>query len=140
MKSRLANISFFTWIVLFLCLSLIGIASRVRGVSRINSVSDDGSGRITVRLDKHADIDAVRFEISTLVRQMWPQLPETVSYPLVSARYSESRSSRPFMVYTLNAPAAPAYILQYRPCCRSSVGRFQSRIDRCHSDGVDIEL
>ena len=157
MKSRLANISFFTWIVLFLCLSLIGIAlvpqlpvklsptkemptltisfsmrnasariieaevtsrlegmlSRVRGVSRINSVSDDGSGRITVRLDKHADIDAVRFEISTLVRQMWPQLPETVSYPLVSARYSESRSSRPFMVYTLNAPAAPAYILQY---------------------------
>lgn len=26
MKSRLANISFFTWIVLFLCLSLIGIA------------------------------------------------------------------------------------------------------------------
>ena len=157
MKQRLAHISFFTWIIVFLTLSLVGIAlipqlpvklspakemptltisysmrnassrvveaeitsrleailSRVRGISRISSVSNNGGGSITVRLDEHSDIDAVRFEISTLVRQVWPDLPETASYPRLSTRHSESSSTRPFLVYTLNAPASPSYIWQY---------------------------
>ena len=66
-----------------------------------------------MRLDEHSDIDAVRFEISTLVRQVWPDLPETASYPRLSTRHSESSSTRPFLVYTLNAPASPSYIWQY---------------------------
>ena len=53
--------------------------SRVKGVKGVNSESDNGSGSVTLELDKHADMDAVRFEVSTIIRQLWPQLPEGVS-------------------------------------------------------------
>ena len=87
--------------------------SRVKGVKGVNSESDNGSGSVTLELDKHADMDAVRFEVSTIIRQLWPQLPEGVSYPQIHARRSDENASRPFMTYTLNAPATPILIQQY---------------------------
>ena len=92
---------------------LEGILSRVNGIKSITSTSDNGSGYIQISLDKHADIDATRFEVSTLVRQLWPQLPEGVSYPLISTQRSDDNASRPFMTYTLNAPATPNVIQRY---------------------------
>ena len=92
---------------------LEGILSRVNGIKSITSTSDNGSGYIQISLDKHADIDATRFEVSTLVRQLWPQLPEGVSYPLISTQRSDDNASRPFMTYTLNAPATPIVIQRY---------------------------
>lgn len=55
---------------------LESMLARIRGVKNLNSTSGNGSGSITVELDKHADVDAVRFEASTIIRQTWPQLPE----------------------------------------------------------------
>lgn len=92
---------------------LEGILSRVNGIKSITSTSDNGSGYIQISLDKHADIDATRFEVSTLVRQLWPQLPDGVSYPLISTQRSDDNASRPFMTYTLNAPATPIVIQRY---------------------------
>ena len=60
---------------------LEAMLSRVEGVKRIHSTSDNGSGSITLDMDKRADMDAVRFEVSTIVRQIWPQLPKGVTYP-----------------------------------------------------------
>ena len=155
--SKLRNLSSFTLIVTFVCLSLIGLVlvpllpvklapsrtlpgltisfsmpgnssrvietevtsklesmfARVKGIKNVNSTSDNGSGRITLELDKHADIDATRFEVSTIVRQTWPQLPEGVSYPQISTRRSDDKAARPFITYTLNAPANPILIQQY---------------------------
>ena len=54
-----------------------------------------------------------RFEVSTIIRQTWPQLPEGVSYPQISTRRSDDKASRPFITYTLNAPANPILIQQY---------------------------
>ena len=92
---------------------LEGVLSRVGGIRNIYSTSDNGSGSVSMELDKYADIDMTRFEVSTLVRQLWPQLPEGVSYPQISTRRSDDRSSRPFMTYTLNAPATPIVIQRY---------------------------
>lgn len=92
---------------------LESVLARIRGVKGINSKSSNGSGRVTVDLDRHADPDMVRFEISTLVRQIWSELPEGVSYPTISAISVEKESSRPFMTYTLNAPANPPEIQAY---------------------------
>ena len=89
---------------------LEGMLTRVKGVKNVNSTSDNGSGSITLELDKHADMDATRFEVSTIIRQTWPQLPEGVSYPQIYARRSNDNASRPFMTYTLNAPATPILI------------------------------
>lgn len=155
--SNFRNLSSFTLIVAFVCLSLIGFVlvpllpvklapsrtlpgltisfsmpgnssrvieaevtsklesmlARVKGIKNVNSTSDNGSGRVTLELDKHADIDAARFEVSTIIRQTWPQLPKGVSYPQISTRRSDDKAARPFITYTLNAPANPILIQQY---------------------------
>ena len=155
--SKIRTFSPFTLIVIFVCLSLVGLAlmpllpvklspsrtlpgltvsftmpgnssrvieaevtsrleamlSRVKGVKGVNSTSDNGSGSITLEMDKHADMDATRFEVSTIVRQTWPQLPEGVSYPQIHASRSNENADRPFMTYTLNAPSAPILIHRY---------------------------
>jgi multidrug efflux pump subunit AcrB len=92
---------------------LEGMLSRVNGIKNITSTSDNGSGSISIELDRHADIDATRFEVSTLIRQLWSQLPDGVSYPLISTQRSDDDASRPFMTYTLNAPATPIVIQKY---------------------------
>ena len=92
---------------------LEAMLTRVKGVKQVNSTSDNGSGSITLEMDKHADMDATRFEVSTLIRQTWSQLPEGVSYPQIYASRSDYNASRPFMTYTLNAPATPMLIQRY---------------------------
>ncbi len=92
---------------------LEAMLSRVNGVRSVTSNSMNGSGSIGISLDKHADIDATRFEVSTIVRQAWAQLPDGVSYPHIQTRKSNGESSRPFLVYNINAPATPILIKQY---------------------------
>ncbi len=86
--------------------------ARMSGVENIESVSENSSGRITIKLDKHTDIDAARFEISTLVRQAWDDLPQGVSYPAISVQSAADDSQGPFMSYTINALEQPSDILQ----------------------------
>lgn len=92
---------------------LESMLARIRGVKRLNSNSGNGFGNITVELDKHADVDAVRFEASTVIRQTWPQLPDGVSYPIIRMKVPNENASRPFMSFTLNAPSTPILIQQY---------------------------
>ena len=92
---------------------LEAMLTRVKGVKNVYSTSDNGSGSITLELDKHADMDATRFEVSTIVRQTWPQLPDGVSYPQITTRRSNENATRPFITYTLNAPATPILIQRY---------------------------
>lgn len=65
---------------------LESMLARIEGVKNISSVSENGWGSITVDMDKHADIDAVRFEASTIVRQTWAELPDGVSYPYIQMK------------------------------------------------------
>lgn len=89
------------------------VLARINGVKDIYSKSRDGGGRVSISLDRHADMDNVRFEVSSLVRQIWGQLPEDVSYPFISLRQADTDASRPFMTLTLNAPANPSEIITY---------------------------
>lgn len=92
---------------------LESMLARVQGVKEISSNSRNGNGSITLGLDKHADIETSRFEVSTIVRQAWSQLPEGVSYPLITTRQADKRDSKTFITYTLNAPASPFEIQKY---------------------------
>ena len=89
------------------------VIARMQGVKEIDSKSRNGGGRVTVSLDRHADVDNARFEVSAIIRQIWGELPENVSYPTISLRQADKEGSRPFMTLTLNAPANPADILAY---------------------------
>lgn len=92
---------------------LEAMLARIRGVEQIRSTSGNGWGRITVDLDKYADVDAVRFEASTIVRQTWPELPDGVSYPMIQMKVPDEEAQRPFLSFTLNAPSAPILIQRY---------------------------
>lgn len=92
---------------------LEAMLARISGVRNLNSNSGNGWGNIAVDLDKHADMDAVRFEASTIIRQTWPQLPAGVSYPIIRMKVPNEEASRPFITFTLNAPATPILIQQY---------------------------
>lgn len=92
---------------------LESMLSRIKGVKHVNSQSSNGSGSITLDLDRHADMDIVRFEASTIVRQAWGSLPDGVSYPVVAARQVDSKAGKPFMTFNINAPANPVEIMSY---------------------------
>lgn len=92
---------------------LEGMLSRIKGVEKVYSSSGSGWGWVGVDISKNMDIDVVRFEISTLIRQLYPSLPSGVSYPTVSARRSDESSSRPFLTYVLNAPSTPILIQKF---------------------------
>ncbi|MCC8145822.1 MAG: efflux RND transporter permease subunit [Bacteroidales bacterium] len=87
--------------------------SRLKGIESIHSTSGNGWGRINIRFDKHVNIDAARFEVSTIIRQTWPGLPDGVSYPTIYVSRSDNNASRPFLTYRIISPANPIIIQNY---------------------------
>ena len=50
----------------------------------------------------------VRFEIATIIRQLYKKLPEKVSYPTISTnKPNDDKNERAFLSYSINAPQAP---------------------------------
>jgi multidrug efflux pump subunit AcrB len=92
---------------------LESMLARINGVKNIRSTSGNNYGRITIELDKHASMDIVRFEASTIIRQTWPSLPPSTSYPVIYVNRPDEESSRPFLIYNIDAMVSPIIIQQY---------------------------
>jgi multidrug efflux pump subunit AcrB len=92
---------------------LEAMLARINGVKNIKSTSGNNYGSITLELDKHASMDIVRFEASTIVRQTWPSLPPSISYPTIYVNLPDENSSRPFISYNIDAMVPPIVIQQY---------------------------
>jgi multidrug efflux pump subunit AcrB len=91
------------------------MVSRIKDVQGVNSWSSTNYGSVVVRLSKHANPEMARFEVSTIVRQMWPSLPNGVNYPRISMSGTKSNeeSVQPYLRYTVNAPFSPVQIQEY---------------------------
>ena len=89
------------------------IAARVQGIGRISSRSGRGTGRVTLALDKKADADAIRFELSTLIRQAWSSMPPEVSYPVITVTRTDDEEIRPLLSYTLSATDSASSVQHY---------------------------
>lgn len=74
-----------------------GLVSMVSGVKEVSSESNFGSGSVRINLKPDANVSATKFEIASLLRQTYRQLPEGVSYPELSGGevVNESRSKDP---------------------------------------------
>ncbi len=92
---------------------LEAMLARIKGIKEIKSTSGNGWGYVTLELDKHTNIDAARFEASTIIRQTWPGLPDGLSYPVLEMSRPDDKEARPFMSYTLNAAATPIFIQRF---------------------------
>lgn len=91
---------------------LEGMLNGVQGVQSISSISNKGSGRVTVEFKKQIDMDAARFEMSNLIRQLYPKLPQGVSYPQLSMSLA-SQSEATLLSYSINANQSPYFIKKY---------------------------
>ncbi len=79
-----------------------GLIFTVQGCSKIESHSAKGSGRVTAQFKKGEDMEMIRFEIATLLRQIYKKLPQGVSYPAISAS-SSGDIKEAILTFTVNA-------------------------------------
>ncbi|WP_369049352.1 efflux RND transporter permease subunit [Tenacibaculum sp. UWU-22] len=91
---------------------LEGGFSTVKGLTKLSSKSSKNNGRITLEFDKYTKIDNVRFEIATIIRQLYKKLPERVSYPTISVnKPNDDENQRAFLSYSISASQTP-FIIQ----------------------------
>lgn len=92
---------------------LEGVLSALGGITEVSSLSQKGSGSVSVRFAKGKDMDAARFEVASAIRNVYSSLPEGVSYPDVRvARQSASRSGSE-LVYVLKGEMPSMEIEKY---------------------------
>ena len=86
---------------------LEGALSQLADLKKINSVSNYDRGSITLRFDKSTDMDFKKFEVSSIIRQVYPSLDRKVSYPLVTQSAQRRNDQKtPLLTYSVNGPFA----------------------------------
>lgn len=91
---------------------LEGLASSVEGVGSVSSVSRKGVGTVTLEVKDKRQLERVRFELSTLIRQTWDRMPAGVSYPSISGS-SSGGEVQSILTYTVNADLPTGQIERY---------------------------
>lgn len=91
---------------------LEGLIVSISGVKSIESTSYKDWGRINVTLKDKREIEQIRFQIATLLRQTYNKLPDGVSYPAISVATGGS-NVEPILIYTINSELPTQQIEQY---------------------------
>ncbi len=91
---------------------LEALFNAAKGIENCSSVSSTDWGTIDLDFKKNVNLDAMRFEIASLIRQSYPELPEGVSYPQLSMNISSDRPD-PILTYTINGSGSPYFIKKY---------------------------
>ena len=91
---------------------LEGVLSSIREVSETNSVSEDGGGRVTVVAGRRADIEAVRFEVASQIRNIYSKLPEGCSYPSISVN-ARGEKSQTAITYSIRSALPSQQIAEF---------------------------
>ncbi|MDO8968897.1 efflux RND transporter permease subunit [Algoriphagus sp.] len=86
---------------------LEGAFSQLSELKKITSVSNYDQGSITLRFDKKADMELKKFEVLALIRQVYTQLDERLSYPIVTqSAQARNDFKTPILTYSVNGPFA----------------------------------
>ncbi|AFM05291.1 cation/multidrug efflux pump [Bernardetia litoralis DSM 6794] len=79
--------------------------SSITNLKEINSISNYNQGQITLKFDKETDLQLKKFEVSMLIRQIYPTLISSLSYPLVEVSDGSNKQEKtPSLTYSINAP------------------------------------
>lgn len=84
--------------------------SQISQIKKIYSVSHHGKGIIEISFDPNADIAFKKFEVSSIIRQLYKKLDPELSYPTIEQHKREEKSKRPLLTYRINANLAPFQI------------------------------
>jgi multidrug efflux pump subunit AcrB len=106
---------------------LEGALSQLAELKKVNSISNYNVGSITLRFDKETDMDFKKFEVASIIRQVYPSLDQNVSYPLVtqsSARRTDLKT--PILTYSVNGPFASFEIKKIaEDVIKTALNRFE---------------
>jgi multidrug efflux pump subunit AcrB len=82
--------------------------SQIEGVNKAYSISQYDRGRIELSFDKGEDMEFRKFEINSLIRNIYKKLPETMTYPRVEQRGGDiqNEAESPVLLYSINGPYA----------------------------------
>lgn len=84
---------------------LEGILSRLRGVTDVSSISRKGGGSITLQFDRGTSMKKARLEMTSAIRNHYPDLPPGVSFPTVGLTSSGSGGRDVIsLIYNLKGP------------------------------------
>lgn len=106
---------------------LEGVFSQLSELKKINSVSNYNGGSITLRFDKETDMEYKKFEVASLIRQVYPSMDRKVSYPIVeqSAQRNVNEKS-PILTFSINGPFASFEIKKVtEDILKSALNRIQ---------------
>ena len=86
---------------------LEAVFALIQGVEKIYSISETGSARISLDVPREADLDYLRFEVASKIRQVYPKFPEGVSYPVIQSLDPDQQiQDRPILTYSLGSTRA----------------------------------
>ncbi|HEX2079957.1 MAG TPA: efflux RND transporter permease subunit [Longimicrobium sp.] len=93
----------------FLTSPIEAAVQQVRGVEKVTSTSEEGSGSIEVEFGREVDMDFARLELGEQLAALDESLPEGALHPRVEPYVPEefASQSRPFLSYTLTGPLTP---------------------------------
>ncbi len=121
---------------------LEGALSQLAELKKVRSVSNYNQGSITLTFDKQTDMDFKKFEVASIIRQVYPSLDANVSYPLVTqSAVRRTDSKTPILVYSINGPFASFEIKKIaEDVLKSSLNRFEE-IEEINIRGAnDLQL
>ncbi|MGM9785412.1 MAG: efflux RND transporter permease subunit [Candidatus Cryptobacteroides sp.] len=72
---------------------LEGVISRVEGNTEVSSDSYQGKGRVKATFGNGTDLSVARLEIASAIRNIYPELPDGVSYPSISHNAQGQKST-----------------------------------------------
>ncbi|WP_020402283.1 efflux RND transporter permease subunit [Gracilimonas tropica] len=89
-------------------------ANRLRDVTDIRSITQEGRSSVTITFRKDAPVDYRVLELREYLFAMDENLPESISPPSITRRVPEElEDQQTFIVYTLNGDLAPRRLLEY---------------------------
>lgn len=91
---------------------LEGALSGIRGCRSVTSTSRKGGGNVRLSFHKKTDMAAVRFEVASRIRNLWPGLPNGVTYPSLNVG-TDGTKSRQAISFVLKGNLPSESILRF---------------------------
>lgn len=92
---------------------LEGAMAAMGGIRQIESNSSFGYGNITVEAEAGANIETLRFQILSIIKDVWQHFPEEVGYPGISTGSEQNNDKQLLISYTLNGNASAHSLKEY---------------------------
>jgi len=92
---------------------LEGAFATISGIQHIESVSSHGYGYITLEAEKKTDLQTMRFQVLSVIKDVWQHLPDGVGYPEIITGSNGKDERQLLLSYVLNGNVETLELQQY---------------------------